>query len=530
MAGARGSLCLVLHAHLPYVRHPEYDSFLEENWLFEALTETYVPLLRLLEGLAADKVAARLTVSLSPPLLAMLRDDVLQRRYLAHLDRLRLLAEREVARTRGDSRFAPLARLYQQRLDEAVETFEARHHRDLVAGFGHFQECGLLEIITSAATHGFLPLLRTEPQAVRAQLAVGQQAYRSAFGHDAKGVWLPECGYYRGLEDVVADAGFGYVFVDTHGIAHAEPQPRCGTLAPIACPNGVAVFGRDPETSRQVWSRDEGYPGDAWYRDFYRDIGFDLDLDYIRPFILDGHTRIHTGFKYHRITGRGDLKQPYEPARAAERVTAHASHFCARRRAAAQLPGLPDAPAPVWVAPYDAELFGHWWFEGPQWLDAVLRDLAAQPQPVALATPSDYLAAYPRLQCALPAASSWGEGGYNGFWLNPSNDSIYPRLDAAARTLRDLVRSAGDVADGSPRHRALCQAARCLLLAQASDWAFLLKANTAADYASRRLRDHLARFAYLTRAVRDDCIDERRLTALEFMDDIFPQIDLALFA
>lgn len=530
MSGAGGSVCLVLHAHLPYVRHPEYDSFLEENWLFEALTETYLPLVRVLEGLAADAVAARLTLSLSPPLITMLRDDVLQRRYLAHMDRLRRLAEREVVRTRGDSRFAPLAAMYQQRLEDAVETFDARHHRDLVAAFGRFQELGLLEIITSAATHGYLPLLRTEPQAVRAQLVVGHQVYRSAFGRDAKGVWLPECGYYRGLEGVVEEAGYGYFFVDTHGIAHAEPQPRCGILAPLACPNGVAVFGRDPESSRQVWSRDEGYPGDEWYRDFYRDIGFDLDLDDLRPFILDGETRVHTGIKYHRITGRGEHKLPYEPARAAQRVAAHAAHFCARRRATALLPGLPESPAPVWVAPYDAELFGHWWFEGPQWLDAVLRTLAAEPAPVRLATPSDYLAANPRLQCALPAASSWGEGGYNGFWLNPSNDRIYPQLDAAARTLRDLVRRHADAEPGSPRHRALCQAARCLLLAQASDWAFILKANTAADYASRRLRDHLARFSYLVRAVREDSIDERRLTALEFMDDIFPRIDLALFA
>jgi 1,4-alpha-glucan branching enzyme len=526
----QGHLSLVLHAHLPYVRHPEYDSFLEENWLFEALTETYIPLAQMLAGLQADTVPARLTLSLSPTLITMLRDSFLQERYLAHMDKMRLLAECEVNRTKGDSRFAGLARSYQKRLFDAVETFDTRYNRDMVAAFAGFQDAGLLEVITSAATHGYLPLLRTEPQAVRAQLTAGHQVYRSAFGHSAKGVWLPECGYYRGLEALVKDAGFGYFFVDTHAVAHASQQPKYGTTAPLVCPNGIAAFPRDTHSSRQVWSREDGYPGDVLYRDFYRDIGFDLDFDTIRPFILDGKTRIHTGFKYYRITGRGEVKEPYDPNRARQRLASHVQHFCASRRAAAAQAHRLSGPEAIAVAPYDAELFGHWWHEGVQWLDGVIRTLAADPVQVALSTPSDYLGANPTLQCAVPAASSWGDGGYNAFWLNPSNDQIYPRLDAALRAMRDLVHRHGDAEPGSLTHRALCQAARCLLLAQASDWPFIMKTGTSPDYAARRLHDHLARFHHLDQAIRAGAIDERTLMALEFMDNIFPEIDPALFA
>ena len=203
----QGFQCIVLHAHLPYVRHPEYESFLEENWLFEAITETYLPLILGLQRLRAAGVKDCLTLSLSPTLLTMLRDPFLQERYLAHVDKLRQLARQEVRRTRGDPAFAPLARLYQERLEETVEVFEQQHGRDLVAAFAQLQADGVLELITTAATHGYLPLLKAEPAAVRAQLLVGAQTFQSMLGFPAKGVWLPECGYYPGLEGVIEEAG-----------------------------------------------------------------------------------------------------------------------------------------------------------------------------------------------------------------------------------------------------------------------------------------------------------------------------------
>jgi 1,4-alpha-glucan branching enzyme len=526
----RGFQCIILHAHLPYIRHPEYESFLEENWLFEAITETYIPLLLSLERLQAAGVRECLTISLSPTLMTMLCDPFLQERYLAHMDKLRLLAQREVRRTRDDTVFAPLARLYQERLEEVAEAFDQRYGRDLLAVFARLQEAGVLELITSAATHGYLPLLKTETAAVRAQLLVGAQTYRSLIGCPAKGVWLPECGYYRGLESLVEEAGFGYFFVDSHGILNATPRPYYGISAPLACPNGVAAFGRDPESSRRVWSRDDGYPGDFEYRDFYRDIGFDLDFDYIKPFVLDGHTRIHTGFKYYRITGRGEHKEPYQPQRAFERAAVHAEDFVARSRRAIAEHGVRDTPAPLIVSPYDAELFGHWWFEGPQWLEAVILRMAEQADTAALTTPSTYLVRNDRLQCATPSASSWGDGGYNSFWLNQGNDWIYPRLHEAARRMGDLVRQHGKVAPGSLPYRALQQAARSLLLAQASDWAFIMKTGTSESYAVNRTRNHLARFNYLEQAVREDAIDERSLQALEIMDRLFPEISPEIYA
>src|SRR5436190_2234025 len=281
----QASLAFVLHAHLPFVRHPAHEDFLEERWLAEAITETYIPLLEMLGALERDRVPARLTLSLSPPLLAMLADHLLRTRYLRHLDRLVELAEKEERRTRADERFHRVAEMYLARFCRARTIFLEEWGGDLIAAFRSYQERGLLEIITCAATHGFLPLLAVTPGAVRAQVEVAVAEYRRFLGRTPEGFWLPECAYEPGLDAELARLGVRYFFVDTHGIAHATPRPVYGVYAPVACDSGVAAFGRDPDSSKQVWSAEEGYPGDSWYRDFYRDIGFDLDYDYVRPYL-----------------------------------------------------------------------------------------------------------------------------------------------------------------------------------------------------------------------------------------------------
>ncbi len=529
-SGARGSgyLCLVLHAHLPFVRHPEFESFLEETWFFEAITETYVPLLKIFESLLADGIRFRLTLSLSPTLVAMLQDPFLQQRYMEHMARLLDLTEREIDRTRRDPLLQPLAQMYHWLFSESLTIFRG-YDCDLINGFKRFQKAGLLELITCGATHGYLPLLREGPGAVRAQIQLAAQSHERVFGTPAWGIWLPECGYYPGLEDFLQEAGIGYFMTDTHGILNAHVRPRDSVYAPLACPNGVAAFGRDPASSRQVWSAVEGYPGDHDYREFHRDIGFDLDMEALAPYLREGLPRFASGIKYHRITGRsGEPKLPYQRQAALVKAEQHAMHFLnERQRQVAEVTPHMDRPAMI-LAPYDAELFGHWWFEGPQWLKYLISKIHAQDQ-IELLTPSDYLRRHPVIQSGTPSASSWGEGGYSAYWLNTGNSWIYPQLHQAARRMQVLARKYRAEPKGNLVHRALSQAARSLLLAQASDWAFMIKAQTTAEYAERRTRECLARFQYLDKAVNEGNIDERKLRGLEMMDNIFPDIDFRVF-
>ena len=321
-----GYLALILHAHLPFVRHPEHEKFLEESWLFEAITETYLPLLEIMNGWHRDGMEARLTLTLSPTLCVMLQDPLLQERYFRHLASVMELAEKELHRTHWEPAFQELARLYHRRLATTRDRYLASGG-DLVGAFRRFQDLGQLEIITTAATHALLPLLANHPPSVRAQILVARDHYRECFGCDPRGIWLPECAYFEGVETFLQEANLRWFTVDAHGLLHAKPRPRYGVFAPVFTPNGIAAFGRDAESSRQVWSRTEGYPGDARYRDFYRDLGFDLDLDYVRPHLPSPENRGFTGVKYYRITGGAGPKEIYGRDEALKAADEHAQHF-----------------------------------------------------------------------------------------------------------------------------------------------------------------------------------------------------------
>jgi 1,4-alpha-glucan branching enzyme len=523
----KGYLCLMLHAHLPYVRHPEYKDFLEEDWFYEAMTETYIPLLQVFEDLVRDGIDFRITMSLTPTLLSMMTDPLLQERYLLHLNKLIDLAESEVERTRWLPEFHPLAQMYFFRLHKARDIFENRNGRNLVPAFRRLQERGVLEITTCGATHGFLPLMELSPQAVRAQIRTACEHYEGHFGRRPKGIWLPECGFTPGVDEILREEGIRYLFTESHGILHASPRPKYGVFAPIITPSGVAAFGRDMESSKQVWSAEEGYPGDYEYREFYRDVGFDLEYDYIRPYLHEDGIRINTGIKYYRITGPGTHKLPYDPHRAMEKAAQHAGNFMFNREK--QIEFLYDKMGrmPILVAPYDAELFGHWWYEGPDWINMLLRKVVHDQKTVRLITPPEYLNENPTLQVSMPSMSSWGYKGFAEVWLEGSNDWIYRHLHKATERMTELADRFGGT-NGLHR-RALNQAARELLLAQSSDWAFIMKTGTMVDYAVKRTKDHLLRFQRLSRELQEDRIDEGYLSVLEDRDNIFPDINFEAY-
>ena len=524
----RGFLSIVLHSHLPYVRHPEQDDFLEEGWLFEAITETYLPLLARFQRLRDDRVPFRITMSFTPTLLAMLSDMFLQSRYVRHLDKLIELAEKEMWRTRWEPAFNKLAMMYHRLLTTSRHTFVDVYRCNIITPFRQLAEQGYLEPITCAATHGFLPLMDAQPQAARAQIRIGVQAFEQAFGFRPVGIWLPECGYHPGHDAFLKEQGIRYFLVDAHGVLFGSPRPKYGVYAPVYCRSGVAAFGRDLESSKSVWSAEAGYPGDYDYREFYRDVGFDLEYDYIRPYINADGTRINTGIKYYRITGTDNNKQPYDPDLALEKAGSHAGNFVFNRgKQIEYLRSVLDRQ-PIVVSPYDTELYGHWWFEGPDWLESVIRRAHFDQDAFRLITPSDYLNRYPTNQVVQPSMSSWGYQGYNEVWLNGANDWIYRHLHKMSERMVEMA-NAHPEASGV-RRRALNQLARELVLAQSSDWAFIMKTGTHTSYAQRRVRDHASRFTRIYDAIRRDELDEAWLGEVEAMDNLFPFLDYHAYA
>jgi 1,4-alpha-glucan branching enzyme len=359
--------------------------------------------------------AQRVTISLSPVLCAMWRDRGARTRTLAYLAQQR-------ARSSGWHRAA------------ATGALAALKQGTLLERFGALNRRGAVELITTGVTHGFLPLLMTVPQAARAQVLLGVESHTRTFGVAPRGFWLPECGYAPGLDAVLAEAGVRYTFLD----AHAVDRPV------VFLPSGVAGFARDPLASEQVWSAEVGYPADPLYADFHHRVG---------------------GQRVLRVTG-SEPKEPWVPRSAFARARDHARHFLSQRK------GLT-------VAPYDAELFGHWWLEGPVFLDEVLRSKQ-------LTTPSEVLKASPTLEVAEASFSSWGRGGNASVWLGPQNAWVWPHLHRAAEL---MVQRAG--------RRSSARAMQQLLLAQASDWPFLLDAKTSAGFAQDQLVERLLAFRAL---------------------------------
>lgn len=511
---SQGAVALVLHAHLPYVRSARPGS-LEEDWFFQALIECYLPLLECLEDAAADpKRSPKITIGLSPTLLSLLSDGDLKRRFPAWIQsRLDLLPK-------ADLRLQEAAEHLAITMERHLQDWKACD-ADLIGRFAALQRREVVDLLTCGATHGYLPLLRQHPEAVRGQLRTAVREHQRLIGERPLGIWLPECAYYEGLDQWMRDAGLRYAVLDGHGLLHARPRPRYGVYAPICSRNGVAFFGRDSEATLPVWSARDGYPGHSSYREFHRDLGWDLPLEDLKPLGLDQPRPL--GLKLHAVTNHNaplDAKQPYSPVVAAEQVRLHAGHYLQGRRI--QLEQLKQAMVadPLLVAPFDAELFGHWWFEGPAFLTELFRQ--APDQGISFTRLRDVLKQAGQLQLCDPCPSSWGQGGFHNYWLNDTNAWIVPEWEkASAAMVERCSRGVGREKD----LELLQQAARELLLAQSSDWSFILRAGTTTELARERVKRHLGRFWLLIQAIETgDELPKNWIKEVQQDDRLFPLI------
>lgn len=541
-----GCVALILHAHIPYVRHLHEEGRLEERWFFEAMTDTYIPLLDAFERLTAANIPFRLTMTLTPSLLALMEDPLMQTRYEEHLKDSIRLAELEIDRLQAEPTPLSLAQMYAQRWQTWLAHYK-RWDRDLIGRFRHYYEQGSLELITCAATHGYLPLIKHD-ELIQAQIEIGAREHERHFGVRPRGIWLPECAYESRLMPMLHRSGLQYFIVDSHALLHAEPTLSSGTMHPVRLQSADSIyaFARDKKSSEQVWSMHEGYPGDPEYREYYRDIGHDLgwhsaeEWEYIKPFLLSDGARINTGMKYYRVTGADGEKDWYHPESAHARLQEHARHFIESRMQQIehywkQHPNSEHPP--IVVSPYDAELFGHWWYEGPQWIEALFRALhevtLEAKQHLSFISPADYIDLHPTVAQASIAASSWGRGGYSEVWLMERNDWIYRHLHQTEHRLIACLNTPTSVETAhdfqQAKNRISNQAIRELLLAQSSDWAFILDADTVPSYATERVQEHLLRCHSLLDMLERGSYDEQQLDQMEEEYPCFPSVDYRLF-
>ncbi len=453
------SLALVLHAHLPWVlpTQPTGSCSFEEAWLHEALWESYLPILDVLAR--RDDARALCVLSVSPTLLAMLRSPIFPSRFRAYVESMR--AELQGARS-GDA--APAALALEDRLNTSAQAFE-RFNGDLIKPLRSLAERGVIELGTTAATHAILPNLLTEAGA-RAQLRMGLRYAHQAFGRPVNFLWLPECAYHPRLAPLLGDADVSSTVLDAHAFELAEPRPRHGVFQPVFPNEPISIFGRHTALSNAIWSNETGYPASLDYRDFHRPENTES------PF--------GRAVKLHANT-----KAPYEPARGARLAREHATDFLTRANEAVQ---ASTAARPIATVAFDAELFGHWWWEGPLFLEQLFA-LAARPDsPVTLETPSTYLSRDPAVALAQPAASTWGRGGFLEVWSHPRVSHAHRILQRAERTMLEVDALVRDEPRSETQRRARILAIRELFLLQGSDTLFMLRTGQAVPFAEARLR------------------------------------------
>ncbi|TWI57809.1 1,4-alpha-glucan branching protein domain-containing protein [Halalkalibacter nanhaiisediminis] len=513
-----GYYSLVLHAHLPYVRHEE-EGRLEERWLFEAMTESYLPLLWELEE--AD-VSDAVTISFSPPVMEMLADPVIQRRYHTHLLKTEELLIKEEARAKGDHKEEKLISFYRQRFQK-IKNYYLKWDKNILKGFRDLYEKGIIRCMTSAATHAFLPFVKTKA-GIRSQVVEAIQCFERHFGTKPKGFWLPECAFAPGIDRILVEEGIVYTFVDEHALLHADPIPSKKSGAPIYSPHGLILFPRHTDLSSKVWSSTLGYPGDVDYREFYRDIAYEREESYILPYIHHEGIRIDTGIKHKRITGQVEEKDCYVREWAEGKVLGHADDYIYAIEQEVMQHGNQCYPPYLMVTPFDAELFGHWWFEGPEWIGQVLKKGQGR---ISFITPESYVDRhYQDFDTAHVSFTTWGRAGYGHVWVNESNQWLYRHHH---RMELDLAATVALFAKPTElERRAIKQMVREWMLAISSDWAFIIDGGSAVQYAEERFATHLSRFDDIKAKLERKTIQEEWITELEqsypFLEDINEQL------
>ncbi len=491
---------IVLHAHFPWVRHLEVPHCLEEDWFHSMVVEAYLPLLEMLFRLREEGVPFRLTLDLSPTLLAMLRDAALQRRTVTYLDRTISLCRDEIERG-IITRNGDLATQYEARYSRLRSLYVDVWKCDLVRAYSDLRDTGHVELMASAATHGLLPLLMRVPESVQAQVRAGIRQYVQNFGRMPRGFWLPECAFAPVLSPILKREGIDWTIVEEHALTTSALADAAFPFVPGITEAGLHVFGRDQASSREVWDVDDGFAGDDRYRDFSSDMGDEAPMEYLREYLGGSERRQPTGIKYYRSARENDQRLKYDPALAKRAVEEHAMRFVLSR--GAQLAALESSGIenPISVCAFDADLFGYWWYEGIDFLEQIFRQMARR-QDMGLTTPGAYLATNREqtFPTAAPVSSSWGEGGYFEVWTDEENmwvqTELHERAEQLVRFVKLFMENRTEIPEESVKlhERAIQLMTRELLFVQSSDWPFLLLYDASHEYAENRVRSHLSRF------------------------------------
>ena len=510
---------MVINIHSPFVRHPEKPMCLQEHWFFETLSETCLPLLEMFDRMDGNHVHFRLGISISPTLCHMLSDEVLLNKYLEFVDRkIEFGAQQLKNHSENDPLHDLILFYYNRFLDQRV-LFTERYNRDILKVFDYYQRKGRIELMTTSATHSYLPFYTSYPEAIQAQIEVAIGTYRIHFDKYPQGFWLPEMGWEADMEKWLRAYNFAYTILDTHALINACPSARNGSFYPVKTPSGIFVLGRDFYSHGEI----NEMILDPVFRNNNQDLGFELPQEEIRAFLGASGARNSTGYKCRSADGN-----LYSPDAAVAKIIDHAGSFLKNRLDRLAAAGSHMNVAPVSLCVFNAGLPHSNWYECPMFLEAVFREASSRADFLFM-TPAEYIYKLDArtFQTVNPEYSSDGFNGYAETWVDASNDWMYRH---AMRALERMIELAERFPDNTGlKERALNQAAREILLSQASDWPGMLYRQECTEYARNQLESALRNFTTIYEALGSNHISTEWLTGLERRHNIFPNINYRVF-
>jgi 1,4-alpha-glucan branching enzyme len=470
------SLIFVLNTHMPYAKNKAYPYTTEYCWFLDCMTDTYIPLFSLFEDLGDKEIDFAITISLTPSVLEMMSDPDLCKLYENYIEsKIQFLKESYKYNVPG---IQAIVGYHLQRFEKCREQLISRWNGNLIGILRKLNITGKIEFITSAISHAYLPLWESKPSSVKWQVSSSIEYFQSIFKKKPSGFWLPECGYFNGLEEILSSMELRYFFTAYDGIIKGTPAPKYDVNLPVLCSNNVAVFGKDWLPHNKIWDEFCGYPGDRDYLNFHSDIKNIIKTNKNFPF--SNIPSVHlSAIQY--LAKNGAI---YNPDVAYNKILAHAKDFakaCSDRFTEISK-NIPEEP--VIVALFDTEHFGHFWHEGILWLKEFITEVNRSQPCFKLSTPSSYLRREPTLQHVQPSPSSWGYQGYNETWLVDDNHFVYPIIH---RFIEEIEKHVLKNDCSLKFKQALLKE---LWLVQSSDWAFMIQKNSFAEYAKMRIAKH----------------------------------------
>lgn len=531
------SLVFTIHAHREYIWHPEEEYRAQNELLFSAISEVFLPLLNLFSDLESEGIPFKITLCISPTTCALLENPQVQQQYLEWIENVIALGEAQVAsleKKDGDAyknydeeTQAKLLQVAKEQLSlarKAKHDFAEMYQQDLLSKFAYYAKKGNIELLATTITNCYLPLYADLPQAIQAQIEEGLVAHKHYFGTTPDGFWLPHLGYTDGIESIIRSYGFYYTMISAHGLLFGEPAPQKGIFAPVRAQNGFVFFANDAGDSRIAGDEPKSFMHNPLYRNQNRDVGFEADASLLENFICKNGERIPTGYKF----WANGTDTVYDMALAQKTVQQDAKAFLdAKAQKLAKASSILNDEDVASVCCFEIDFFGQEWFEGYFWLEEVLRQIAERDDIEAVHA-SELIGDKFSFQKQMPFPSSSLQSGYAEDFIDHKNDWMLPYLRKAASRMIDLT--ARFPSDTGLRERFLNLAAKELLLAQSGDWQKMIKDEEFDDYATERFKESIVAFTRVYDSLGSNEISTEWLTSMERKHSVFPWINYRVFS